>query len=381
MVFADKNIEYLYPVGAIDEENILLIHQTSLDDLELWMWNTKEFVAFKELSSIFLPSCVQILPNKQACSFIDHGRIKIKYFNKRTPRTIALAEPIYAISCTTWIHEEQFYFVGKHEGSFKLFLCDISNRNTTIYCLSSLQNSIDYLYPQKIDDDLFCITKDTHDHYAICKMKWHPQDYKKQVHSFLQACQNSEKFCDYDFNQCENISTLVSLNQPACFLVMQDQNSGFFLKFTQSENQDSGFFKFICCRVEKSFEGSWSTVDLFNFELPKNLLVGFGPERIYESIYPFLPVYTEKSVYFVNFNQTSQTCQIARYDHDSGAVEMTDPYCSRSISSASHLFAPCIINNSIYCGISSPLHTSNRSLMLSDQASGIFHCKLPEIKF
>ena len=80
MLTTENGVEYLYPVGVIDDENILLMHQTSLDDLGLWMWNIKELVAFKELSSVFLPSCVQILPNKKACSFIDRGRIKIKYF-------------------------------------------------------------------------------------------------------------------------------------------------------------------------------------------------------------------------------------------------------------------------------------------------------------
>ncbi len=376
----EKKIEYLYPIGAIDEENILLMHQTSLDDLELWMWNIKELVAFKELSSVFLPSCVQILPNKQGCSFVDHGRIKIKYFNKRTPRTIALSEPIFAVSSITWINEEQFYFTGKHDGYFKLFLCDISNRNSTVSCLSCLQDSMDYLYPQKIDNDLFCMVKNANNYYAICTLKWHPQEYQKEIQNYVKISKKSEGNIDYNFEKYENISILTNIDESACFLTMHDQNSGFFLKFIQSENQNFDFFKFICCKITKQHKDSWVITDLFDFELPKNLLVGFGPERIYESIYPFLPVYTEKSIYFVNFNKLSETCQIARYDHDSEHIDVMDPYSSRSISNNSHLFAPCIINNSVYCGISSPLNVSNRSLMLSDQLSGVFQCKLPEIK-
>ena len=381
MLTTENGVEYLYPVGVIDDENILLMHQTSLDDLGLWMWNIKELVAFKELSSVFLPSCVQILPNKKACSFIDRGRIKIKYFNKRTPRVIAVSEPIYAISNITWINDEQFYFAGKHEGFFKLFLCDISNRNSTIFCLSNLHNAIDYLYPQKVNDDLFCITKDAFDHYKVCKMTWHIQEYKEQLQSIMQIRHKQEKNKYFNFDQCANISTLMNIDQPICFLSMQNNAEGFFLKFVQNEYNDSNLFKFTCCKIMQNPDESWNFMDLFDFELPKKLLVGSSSERLYESIYPFLPVYTKTSIYFVNFNQTSQTCQIARYDHASGTIEATDPYGSKSINSSSHLFAPCIINNSIYCGISSFCSMPTRSLMLSDQTSGVFLCELPEIKF
>ena len=119
---AQGGLQFLYPVAQIDNDNLLILHQKSFDEIELWRWNKNETLALKELSSIFLPSFVQLLPNKLACSFIDRGRIKIKYFAKRTPRSIDMYEPISAISNMNWIDNEQFYFVGKHEGYFGIFL-------------------------------------------------------------------------------------------------------------------------------------------------------------------------------------------------------------------------------------------------------------------
>lgn len=362
--FAKSFAEYLYPVGVVDNENLLLIHQTSLDDLELWLWNIKEEVAFKELNSLFLPSCVQVLPSKKGCSFIDRGSIKIKYFNKRTPRVIDFCEPIYAISSVTWINDELFYFSGKHEGFFKLFLCDISNRREKVSFLSDVRSKVDYLYPQQIDANLFCITKTNNNFYSICKLK-------------CSAKLGSNH--DLKFEQCANFSTLTSSKQPLCFLFMSGENNGFCLKFIQDEKPDSFFLSFICCQIESDDKGSWNLSDLFHFQLPKKLLVGLSSERLYDSIYPFLPIYMEKSIYFVEFNHTSQACQISRYDQISKIIETTNPNNSRSIPSSSHLFAPCFVNNSIYCGMSMPSTMPNRSLILSDQKSGIFKCELPEI--
>ncbi len=368
--------EYLYPVGAIDDENLLLIHQTTPDDLELWMWNTKELVAFKELSSLFLPSSVQILPSKNACSFIDRGRIKIKYFNKRTPRVIPLYEPISAISCITWISDEQFYFMGKYENNFKIFLCDISNRSSTIYSLSNMQDSCDDLYPQKINGTLFYINKNQHNEYAICKTPW----TEKFLSVFFQINQKQEKKESSNFASSEKIFTFSNSEQRPCFLSMQSEEHGFFLNFTQKESEESDFFEFTCNELNKSIDGSWDIRNLFVFQLPKILLIGINPERLYESIYPLLPIYTAESIYFVSFNHLSQTCQIARYNHASKSIEQTDPYGLQPISRNSHLFAPRIINNAIYCGISSSLSIlQKRSLILTDDALGTFHCQLPKL--
>ena len=370
--------EYLYPVGSIDDEHVLLVYQTSCDDVELWMWNINESVAFKELNSFFLPLAIQILPSKKAYSFIDRGRIKIKHFDKRAPRVIAFYEPIYAVSFISWIDDNQFYFVGKYLNNFKLFLCDISNRNCYVFALTDLQDSVDYLYPQKINNEIFCITKTQDGQYAICKAAW-PE---KSSVSFNAIDFDQEKKMGNNFAEFERILLFSASGQAPCFLFMKSSNLGFLLKITQAENSLSDFFDFVCCRIFQSSQGTWSAAELFNFQLPKKLLVGSSSERLYESIYPFLPLYSSEAIYFTTFNHESQTCQIARFDNVSGLIEQTNPYGPKSLSLDCHLFAPYIVNNAMYCGIStSSKAIPTRALILNNQTSSIFQCQLPRLNF
>lgn len=380
---AQENMEFLYPVAQIDNDSLLVLHQKSFDDIELWRWNKNEKIAFKELNSIFLPSFVKLLPSKQACSFIDRGRIKIKYFAKRTPRTIDLYEPISAISSINWIDEELFYFVGKHEDHFGIFLCDIADHKCTISCLSNLNNACDYLYPQKINDFLFCIIKDQDGQYAICKLSWDPKVYKHELHIAMQTRHaNFEHTQNISFENSPEIVLFSSLT-PLCFLQMQDENTGFCLKFTM-QNPTSQLFSFACCKLEKRLDASWSLETLFDFQLPKNLLIGSESEKIYESIYPFLPIYTKDCIFFVDLDQELKTCQILRYERKYGFIEKITQNSIRSLNINTHFFAPCIVNDSIYTGISSPVielrPSKKASLMQADQITGAFQCQLPEIK-
>lgn len=378
--YGQDHTEFLYPVAQIDEENLLILHQKSFDDIELWRWNKNEKIAFKELSSIFLPSFIQLLPSKSACSFVDRGRIKIKYFAKRTPRSIDIYEPISAISGITWLDDEHFYFVGKHEGNFKIFLCNISDHHCIISCLSNLNDNLDYLYPQKINNFLFCITKDRSKEYAICKLEWNPKIYKNELLVVMQARHEKFEQCDETLvNASSSKIVLLKSLKPLCFLHMQDQNFGFVLEFDH-ENQQTELFTFSCCKLEKELNQAWSINKLFDFQLPKNLFVGSEHEKIYESIFPFLPIYAPDFIYFVHFDQDIQACQIMRYNRNLKMVENITQNFVRSSLLLSNFFAPFLVNDLIYAGIFAAKSIRGCNFMHIDQTTGIFQCQLPEIK-
>lgn len=380
-MLGQESLEFLYPVAQIDESTVLVVYQKSFDQLELWITNNETKISFKEISSSFFPSFVKLLPSKKSFSFIDRGRIKIKPFDRRTPRSIDIYEPISAISNMHWIDDGQFYFTAKHEGKFGIFLCEIVDKIVKISCLSNLNTTFDYLYPQKINDDLFCIIKDESNNHSICKLPWAPKNFKTELHAVMQsrALQGESNSGFLQINSHEII--IPSQSNPFCFLHMQSHNLGFVIEF-KKQDQDSLLFDFACHRLELQPDQLWNLKKLFDFQLPKNLLIGSKFEKIFESIYPFLPLYGKKFIYFVNFDQEFQACRIMRYDQDLDKVEKTIQDSPQTSNCSTHFFAPCIVKDAICAGIApqKPLFRSCQ-LMTADQATGIFQCELPEIEF
>lgn len=150
--------EFLYPVGAYDTQDgplIYLLYQNSVAHIELWLWSPKTKKAHKALLSSFMPAGLRVLPDNSGFSFIDNGRIKIKQFAKRSPKSLDFYEPIYDIGIIEWINPYQCYFSAKENNRSKIYHADMSGE--VIQIMAS--NTYDCLYPQKIQDQLFYIER------------------------------------------------------------------------------------------------------------------------------------------------------------------------------------------------------------------------------
>ena len=113
--------EYIYPVASLDEDNILYIHQTSPRSIQLFEWNTITNHTEQILWSLFNPVGIQLLPDNSGFSFIDNGRLRIKAFQKRSPKTIDFDEPIFNINALHWIDEHTCYCSAYYNNLFSLF--------------------------------------------------------------------------------------------------------------------------------------------------------------------------------------------------------------------------------------------------------------------
>ena len=264
-----------------------------------------------------------------------------------------------------WIDDENFYFVGKHAGYFSIFLCNIADHQCVISSLSNLHTTQDFLYPQKINDSLFCVTKQESGHYFICRFDWNPKVYQQGLQTTPE--QNELK------------AVLCTKKNPICFLTMLNDKKGFFLEFLLQESTGN-VLRFSCCKLESFDDLTWDIDKLFDFQLPKNLFMGAESERIYESIYPFLPIHAENFIYFTNLDLESGACRIMRYDQNLKLVEKITPNFARSSISTSHFFAPCIMDASICCGLSSSMILRNSTFLSTNQETGVIQCRLPEIK-
>ncbi|HSW76084.1 MAG TPA: hypothetical protein VLG50_03525 [Candidatus Saccharimonadales bacterium] len=362
--------EYVYPIAQINENIVMMIHQKSYDDLELLLWDRHEGTACRELTSMYIPSCVQLLPSKKAFSFIDRGRVRIKSFSKRTPRAIDIYEPIYAIYSMQWLTDDEFYFVGKNYGKLSIFLCDTSDRGAVIFSLTP-HNELDYMYPCKVEDSLFCIAKDTTLTYSIVTLLWAPTLYEHTPyeHTSYEHSQHVQKL-------------IISHDKPLCFLHMDSKTSGFVLECLDQQLTND-FLHFSCCSVHYEND-TWNLTKLFEFKIPSKFLIGSNEDKVYETLIPFLPRYTPEWIYFANYDDESENCIIQRYNHAHNTIEfVTDT--SRSLADFNHVFSPLIINDTLYCGflfsekMPSAFRNSCRHFLHIDETTGSIFCKLPQV--
>jgi hypothetical protein len=94
--------------------------------------------------------------------------------------------------------------------------------------------------------------------------------------------------------------TILESNQNLCFLYMTSDSHGFYLQAPIEKIEDDlRSYEFSCFQLTKK-STTWSTEKIFNFKIPSKYIT--GTNRLYESLEPFLPNYTNSDfVYFVNF--------------------------------------------------------------------------------
>jgi len=345
--------QFIYPVADFDQgHRLMLVYQKSLSDVELWMWDTQTHQAIKGLSSFITPANLRILPSGTGFSFIDQGYIKIKEFHRRSSKTLPIYEAIGLFSSMNWIDEHSFYFVAREGEYFQIFQSDV---DANIMRLTN--ESADTLYPQKIDDQLFYIQRNDDGKTSIIKQAWHP---------LLMT----------DFNQEPEKEVIKSeKSKSLCFLQMINDQEGFYLEApTQKIKKETDCYQFNCYNL-KLHENNWINQKLFSFTIPAKYIT--GSNRLYESIEPFLPNYTCKDfIYFSDFNIKSKLFELKKINIITKSIEIIqDQGIYRS--SISHIFAPHIVHNKIYCGLIVPENLKYQSIATLFAAENV-QIQLPE---
>src|SRR5579872_5143165 len=99
--------EFLYPVASVSKDHVLVMYQKNSYHLELWDWNPQTNQADSVLLSLYTPAGVKLLLSKKGYSFIDSGVIKIKMFQKRSPKTVEIDQPLHTIELLHWIDDSR----------------------------------------------------------------------------------------------------------------------------------------------------------------------------------------------------------------------------------------------------------------------------------
>ncbi len=323
--------EYIYPIANLDDETILMMHQKSLNDLELLSFNTQNNETQKLLSSLYFPAYVKIIPGKKKFSFIDRGRIYIKDFSKRTPRSLTIYQPILDIQSLSWINEQECIFSAKYKNHYKLFLYDLSKEGGTLYALCHLADTMNYIFPVCVDNTLFClIQKDSSELYDIAKIALNPIVFEQSLFSL-------EQDFSIDIIPIEHKNSF-------CFLTMKDLQQGYIIEITEHNHQEN-YFVFSCCKLNLDQK---SVSPLFTFQIPENFFIGMDENRFFESLYPLLPYYTDKFIYFTNYDNNLKKLILYQYNQNNQTISRFQPE-TKNIEMR-HTFSPLMVKDKVYFG-------------------------------
>lgn len=337
-IFADYP-EYLYPIGPIifeESERICVLYQKGTY-LELLLWDPVTKKAIKGLSHQ-TPAGLMILPCKNAFSFIDHERVRIKSISKKSSKALDL-HPLYDFNIVYWIDDENFYCSARERRVYNLFHI---TRSGNFYQLTDYSTS-EYTYPQKIDKNLFYIKKNMQGIISIEKTEYPLKEIelcnKRVCELNLQTCsiESLEMLsCDDEHYKCilKPAEILVSFSEPhkaLSFLSMSNEHEGFFLKHVEypflERSKKTMDFEYWQLLYENE---SWITKKLFDFSLPLNFL--YGQHRLCEAILRLIPVHIHGDIFYVSTDKEG-FLDVYRYE-----ISDTHVTCYTKDSNCPHYF-------------------------------------------
>ncbi len=322
--------EYIYPIALLDnEKTILYIHQISPTNIKLCEWNSQTKTFNTCLWTLYNPAALQLLYNNSGFSFIDNGRLRIKSFNKRSAKAVDFDEPIFNIHSLEWIDEHNCYCSAQNNDNFSLF--QLSDKGV-LWCIAHADQH-DFMYPQKIDDELFYIeryqTKTSYNYgYRIMKSVYPSQDTLN------------------DINVAEKAQIILTYEYPVTFLDMVSATEGFFLEHAATINTDDRTVEFVYHHIKKKNE-KWVTEQLFSFKVPISLLSHSNTLRLYESIMPLLPRIIDNKIYYVDCTMNENYyLEPYLYDIKTADIKKITPKTKK----CGHYFVPIVCEGTLYFG-------------------------------
>ncbi len=385
-----KAKEFLYPVAAtIQNESvkIYLVYQKSVEHLELLVWDPVTKITTKGLLSTFTPGVFKILPDGSGFSFIDKGRILVKSFTKRSPKSVAFYAPIDDIGIIEWIDNSTFYFMAKEGQRYALFQ---ANTQGDLHVLVGDKDT-DYMYPQKINESLYFVKRTKiHDlyQYALTCIPYPTIPSRSLIAESVQ-----DQMAFFRKERQEQVTSLVKSEdiisvldkgeRPVAFLNMVSATQGFYLEHPRSIEKNEECISFTYWQLDKT-EGEWTTKKLFTFNLPTHFFADGDDFRLYESLLPFLPRHSMAGniIHFMDCYDTKfLKTGIFQYDINADVLKRISPDLNSDIIGDA-FFSPLYVNSMIFYGgtlLPEDLGTGNRLPAIWINEDGLICVDLPAV--
>ncbi len=301
---ASQPTEFLYPVAACPPDFFYLIYQKTPHHIELWEWNSHTHYAEQLLFSRFTPAGFRLLPSREGFSFIDNGMVKVKKFFKRSPRIIEFDAPIYNVELVQWIDDTLCYASGKYHNNFGIFQIDYEGEVTPL----CVKESVDCMYPQKVDASLFYIERDDRLQCRIIKTEYLPP----------QGADFQERLSSH-YNQPQQFFEVASFTTPIIFLNMVSAEEGFVVGHPALVHKTDSRITFDYYHLFQK-DMIWQVERLFSFSIPSPLLFLGSDGRLYESLLPLLPRHRDTTIIYANAIE-SAPITLFTYDLTSHTIE------------------------------------------------------------
>jgi hypothetical protein len=302
---------YIYPVGSFEHagsSHLLVLMQWSLERIELYDWNSATGLMSKILMSLYTPACVTVLPDSTGFSFVDNGRIRIKRFEKRAVKSLDINKPIYGIELIRWLDNQSCYFHAKYDGHYGIYMVNLEEELVPVLTSSSA----DYMYPFIVGSLCFCIERTGRPSRLTYKVV---------------RCRPGAS--------PEVIATFGA--RPPTMLHMQSTCEGYVLTYEMQGPMVLFHYYQLICR-----DKDWTVRSLIDFRVPGVLL--YGPNRLYESLLPFVPRIVDSYIYFSSYDSTAQKMVLYSYDRQTCAIKKCE------VATLGHLFAPIFCGKRGWCG-------------------------------
>ncbi len=360
-LFAEEPMHgYLYPVDTINHEGkkkMCVLYQ-KWNGLELYFWDPVTHKSTLGLLSFFQPTSLTVLPNQEAFSFIDNDRIRVKYVNKRSPKSLDFYGP-YDLTTITWIDNENFYFSAKERRHHNLFH---ATTDGDLFRLT-VSNTHHYLYPQKVDETLFFIESTEDGDYAIKSIEYPTQylankiDKEKRYFSLEDEirtliAQEDVRETYKPILDIQSATTLVALEHTRmqetalAFLHMISLTEGFFIQYTDHIDKDQKVLELDYYSLYTN-GSEWTHTFLFTFSIPLYFIMyQKGKIVMSESILPFLPFHNGTSIYLTKYDDDKEILELFEYTRE-------DKNLSKCLAGQNYqeiFFAPRRFNGQIICG-------------------------------
>lgn len=367
--------EYMYPVALLPDNTVALIYQNSAESTQLYVVDLNTHSFFSGLSSRYMPSSFMMLPNSLGFSFIDNGIIRIKYFTRRSAKTLEFSHPLHHINSMAWDDAMYMYISAQYLNNYELFQLDADGNLK--YKLS--RQKADFLYPQKQGSDLFFISrsivnqepsynvsvfkfddKGNEEKEGLINNKLYLEEKKNHVQrencdtNSLDAHFRNDEYLVYDSNA---IKTIVDFgNQPIAFLSMDTDKTGFAVGHASSidvtEDADVVFSYYYFYRdttenideADEAIESRWHTKKLFDFAIPISFVATDGKNRLYEYMTPLLPKKIDTFIYYSH--SVNGILNLFSYSLDTD----TNNQITFSQLPDEHYFCPIKVGSSLYVG-------------------------------
>lgn len=338
--------QIIYPIVS-DGQKIYTIYQKDLNKSEIWALDIEQKIAIKTLLSHYLPSAVKLLPNLVGFSFIQDGQLRLKYFHKRSPKTVPFSTLFKNFCSVEWLNDRQCYFSARRLNKNVVMIGDINNAEVHTIMEDCFG---DALFPQKIDNNLYYV-RQIDNYYSVIKT------------DFLNPFEDQDGDLVLDFLQSEEDLLLCDVGtDKICAFKMMNKSLGYFVKI-HSQDEISGLINFsyhkICDTTvnraisEPILAKNWHQEHLFDFSLLNKILVNNEDqyEQIVELFWPEHCLVQDDDTGIITdnifFTSTSfdGTMNIFQYNDSSGHVSQ-----QTNATSNQHALRPLIFANKIYYG-------------------------------